>query len=123
MNGPNPAFLRLAAEARKRIHEITVPQLTQALRTDPRPLLIDVRETEEFAAGHVPGARHLSRGIIEQRIAEVAPGLDTTILCYCAGGNRSALAADSLRQMGYSKVSSLAEGYRGWTAAGQPVAR
>ncbi|MBE2213032.1 MAG: sulfurtransferase [Opitutaceae bacterium] len=106
-------YLRLAADAKTRIREISVSELKRA----PLPagtLLIDVREGDEFRAGHIPGAIHLSRGVIEGRIEELAPALDTPIVCYCAAGNRSALVADNLQRMGYTDVRSVAEGFKGW---------
>jgi rhodanese-related sulfurtransferase len=74
-----------------------------------------------FAAGHIPGAIHLSKGIIERDIEEKIPNRDTEILLYCGGGSRSALAADSLQKMGYKNVVSVDGGWRGWNAAGFPV--
>lgn len=116
------AFLKLAAEARARVREITVEELARE-GLPPGAVLVDVRESDEFAAGRLPGAVHASRGVIEQRVGDLAPDASTPIVCYCAGGNRSALAADSLQRMGYTRVISLKEGFRGWSAAGLPVDR
>ena len=69
----------------------------------------------------MPGAIHLSRGTIELEIEEVAPALDTPIICHCGGGSRSALVADSLQKMGYTNVKSLAGGLKAWKQAGLPV--
>lgn len=110
------AFLRLADEAKKSISEIDLATLRQEQKSSVAPILIDVREDQEWEKGSIPGAFHASRGVIEQKIAEVAPQLDTPIVCYCAGGNRSALAAKSLQDMGYTKVSSLIGGFRAWSA-------
>ena len=77
--------------------------------------MIDVRENDEFREGHLPGARGIGRGILEYHIADEIPDADTEIVLYCRGGNRSALAADSLQQMGYTNVLSLRGGYREWT--------
>ena len=83
--------------------------------------LIDVRETEEFSSAHAAGAKHLSRGVIELKIEEAAPDLAAPIVCYCGGGSRSALVAESLQRMGYSNVASLAGGFKAWKDAGLPV--
>ena len=85
-------------------------------------LLIDVREESEFAAGHIPGAIHVSKGVIERDIETVVPDLNTEILLYCGGGFRSALSADNLQRMGYQNVVSVDGGWRGWTEAQYPTA-
>ena len=113
------AFLRLAADARSRIHEITVAHLA-ALPAEEQPLLIDVREEDEWQQGHIAGAVHLSRGVIELRIHQHAVP-ERPILCYCQGGNRGALVADSLQKLGYRNVASLQGGLNAWKAAGLPV--
>jgi len=78
-------------------------------------VLIDVRENDEFRAGHLPGAKGIGRGVLEYHIADEVPQTETEIVLYCRGGNRSALAADALQSMGYANVSSLIGGYREWT--------
>jgi rhodanese-related sulfurtransferase len=83
--------------------------------------LIDVREADEYAAGRIPGAEHLSKGIIERDIETTVPDPNAEIVLYCGGGFRSALAAENLQKMGYTKVWSLAGGWRDWTAAGNPT--
>jgi len=109
-------FNQLADEAKSRIHEIT-PEAVAAKLQQGRSnwVLIDVRENDEFRAGHLPGARGIGRGILEYHIADEVPDTDTEIVLYCRGGNRSALAADSLQQMGYTNVLSMSGGYREWT--------
>jgi rhodanese-related sulfurtransferase len=84
-------------------------------------LLIDVREADEFSKEHAIGARHLSRGVLEMKIEEVEPDVNRPIVCYCGGGNRSALAAESLKRMGYSSVSSMGGGFKAWRGAGMAV--
>lgn len=111
-------FQDLCADAKTRIKEITKAELQQWL-TDKEAgqkdfVLIDVREAAENANGALPGAIHVGRGVLELNIDEVVPNQDQTVVLYCGGGNRSALAADSLQQMGYDKVYSLIGGYRGW---------
>lgn len=104
----NEAFLRLAREAKARIREVS-PELALDMKREGA-LLLDVREGEEFAAGHLSGATHLSRGLLEMKIADLAPETDRPIVCYCAGGNRGALAADTLGRMGYTRVVSIEGG-------------
>jgi rhodanese-related sulfurtransferase len=77
-----------------------------------------VRETEEFEKEHVAGALHLSKGVIEMKIEKEVPDTSAKIICYCGGGNRSALVADNLQKMGYQHVRSLAGGFRAWEEAG-----
>ncbi len=85
--------------------------------------LIDVREESEFAAGHIPGAIHLSKGVIERDIETAIPRQDERVVLYCGGGYRSAIAAESLVAMGYTNVTSMDGGWRGWMDAKQPVER
>jgi len=85
--------------------------------------LLDVREESEYAAGHLPGAEPLGKGIIERDIEARVPALDAEIVVYCGGGYRSALAADSLGRMGYTNVWSMFGGFRGWVDAGNAVER
>lgn len=84
-------------------------------------LLIDTREESEWNAGHIPGAIHLGKGIIERDIEKTAPDKSATLVLYCGGGFRSALAADNLQKMGYSNVISMDGGWKAWIEAGQPV--
>ncbi|MEM1061504.1 MAG: rhodanese-like domain-containing protein, partial [Planctomycetota bacterium] len=83
--------------------------------------LLDVREQSEFAAGRIPGARHLGKGVIERDIEAAVPDVDAEIVLYCGGGYRSALAAESLQKMGYTRVISMDGGFRGWKEAGLPI--
>ena len=83
--------------------------------------LVDVREESDWARGHLPGATHLGKGIIERDIEKVIPSSSAPIVLYCGGGFRSALAADNLRKMGYVNVLSMDGGWRAWTEAGYPV--
>jgi rhodanese-related sulfurtransferase len=116
-----PAFLALVQESRQRVRETTMPELKRRLDAKEEFHLIDVREDHEWAAGHIPGAIHLSRGIIERDIEETFPDREAEILLYCGGGYRSALVADNLQKMGYKRVVSVDGGWRGWIAAGFPV--
>jgi phage shock protein E len=112
------AFVQLANDARSRIREITPEELAKLKQL---PLIVDVREKDEFIKGHISGAKHLSRGVLEQKVFEVAPDCSSPILVYCAGGNRGALAADNLQKMGYQNVFSLKGGLSGWLEAGGMV--
>jgi rhodanese-related sulfurtransferase len=82
--------------------------------------IVDVREDREWNLGHIPGAAHMSRGTLEGKIEQSVPR-DRTVVLYCASGNRSALAADMLRQMGYTDVASMAGGFKGWVHSGGEV--
>jgi rhodanese-related sulfurtransferase len=115
------AFIKLVDEARKNIQEMSVAEAAEFIQTNPQVPVIDVRETEEYDNGHLPNALHLSKGLIELQIEQVAPDTDAEILLYCGGGFRSALAADNLRKMGYTKVISMDGGFRGWMQAGLPI--
>jgi rhodanese-related sulfurtransferase len=105
-------------EASAQIQEITPHQLASA---KPLPIIIDIREEEEFMRGHIHGAKHISRDALEQRIREVAPELSTPIAVYCAIGNRGPSAADKLQRMGYRTISSLKGGLQNWLESGGTV--
>ncbi|MEY2551620.1 MAG: hypothetical protein QOG12_1764, partial [Verrucomicrobiota bacterium] len=100
-------FQRLVAEAKKNITEIS-PSDAQAQAESGAAIMIDVREDEDWREDHAKGAKHLTRGSIELEIEEQVPDLKTPIICYCGGGSRSALVAESLQKMGYENVRSLA---------------
>ena len=113
----------LVAQAKAQTHEIAVSQAEDAIRN--ADVLIDVREADEYAAGHLPGAVHMSRGLLEFKISG-SPELaarDLNIVLYCKTSGRAALAAVQLQAMGYLKVSSIAGGFDAWVAAGKPVAK
>ena len=114
-------FLAVVNDAKSRIREISPLELKKKIEKGDNFALIDVREDSEFAAGHLPGAQHLCKGIIERDIEGAVPDPSTEIVLYCGGGYRSALAADNLQKMGYTRVLSLAEGWRGWTEASFPI--
>lgn len=117
----SPGFLALVNEAKARIQEISIQEYQQLASGSQSVLLVDVREESEWAAGHAAGAIHLSKGIIERDIESTVPDKQTTIVLYCGGGYRSALAAENLMRMGYRNVFSLEGGWRAWSAAGLPV--
>lgn len=114
-------FVALVEDARRFIPEITPEALRADLDAGKPVRFLDVREDHEWTAARIPGAEHLGRGILEREIERVEPNPATFIVLYCGGGYRSALAADSLRRMGYTNVHSLAGGIRGWGDAGYPL--
>jgi len=116
-----PRFVKLVDAVRPQIRECTVQDVHDRLQRGERFLLLDVREESEFAAGHLPTAKWLGKGILERDIESVAPDPATELVLYCGGGFRSALAADSLQKMGYTNVISMDGGYRGWRTAGYDV--
>ena len=116
-----PEFLKIVEDAKTRIRETTVPEVKARLDAGEKFTLVDVREDSEWARGHLPGAIHLGKGIIERDIENAVPGKATPLVLYCGGGHRSALAADNLQKMGYTDVKSMDGGWRGWTDAGFPT--
>jgi rhodanese-related sulfurtransferase len=119
----SPGFLALVDDAKRRIREVTIADVERQRRAGETFELIDVREEEEWRRGHLPGARHLCKGVIERDIETAVPDRSARIVLYCGGGFRSALAADNLQRMGYARVESMDGGWRAWTAAGLPVVR
>ena len=111
-------FLDIVNDARSRVQECTVEDVQKRLDAGEQLNLIDVREESEFAAAHIPGAQHLGKGVIERDIEAQVPDTETELILYCGGGYRSALAADNLQKMGYTKVISMDGGFRGWKTAG-----
>lgn len=116
-----PRFLAAVEAARVRIEEVDVAGALDAIQPASPALLIDVRETREWTAGHATGAMHISKGVLERDIEAAVPDTNTPLILYCGGGFRSALAAAALQEMGYRRVWSLAGGWRAWCAADAPV--
>ena len=108
----NPGFLDLVNDAKSRIRQIDVEGYKKMREAGEAHILVDTREESEWAAGHVAGAVFLSKGIIERDIETRVPDKNATLVLYCGGGFRSALAADNLRQMGYANAISLDGGWR-----------
>ena len=117
----SPRFLQLVDDARARIRETDVATVAQRLQDGEAFALVDVREQSEWDRGHLPGAVHLGKGVIERDVEAAFPDLDAELVLYCGGGYRSALAADALRRMGYTQVVSMDGGWRGWSEAGLPT--
>ncbi|WP_338867363.1 molybdopterin-synthase adenylyltransferase MoeB [Myxococcus stipitatus] len=115
-----PTFRELLAGVKQEIREVSVDEVKRLLDTRAAVKLIDVREADEYAVGRLPGALHIPRGYLELRIEERA-GRDEELVVYCAGGTRSALAAKTLKELGYTRVVSLSGGYNRWTDAALPV--
>ena len=113
----------LVAAAKARVLEVSVADAEPAIRE--ASVLVDVREADEFAAGHLPGAVHISRGMLEFRFSGM-PALqprDIRVVLYCKTSGRAALAGVALQEMGYLNVQNLAGGFDAWVAAGKPVAK
>ncbi len=112
------AFLRLVNESRARVRETNVQEVKKRMDAGEKFTVVDVREDNEWARGHLPGAIHMGRGVIERDIETHFPDKKTELVLYCGGGFRSALSADNLQKMGYTNVVSMDGGWRGWLEAG-----
>jgi rhodanese-related sulfurtransferase len=117
----SPQFLKLVNDAKTRVKETNVADVKRRMESGERFFLVDVREDNEWAKGHLPGAVHMGRGVIERDIEKSVPETRTKLILYCGGGFRSALVADNLQKMGYTNVESMDGGWRGWTEAGLPT--
>jgi rhodanese-related sulfurtransferase len=116
-------FLKLVQDAKKKVKETNVADVKRRGEAGETFLLVDVREDNEWAKGHLPGAVHLGKGIIERDIGERVPDTSAKLILYCGGGFRSALAAENLQKMGYTNVESMDGGWRGWLEAGLPTVK
>ena len=116
-------FQDLVADAKKKITEISPTDAAAKAKSSSDAVIVDVRDKDEFDESHIPDAVHMSRGLLEYEIEEKFPARNTTIICHCGGGGRSALAAESLQKMGYKNVRSMAGGFRAWKAAGLPTTK
>ena len=116
-----PGVLKIVTDAKTRVTECTVADVRARQAAGETFILVDVREESEFANGHIPGALHLGKGVIERDIEGKIPDPATPLVLYCGGGFRSALAADAIQKMGYSNVLSMDGGWRAWTEKGLPV--
>jgi rhodanese-related sulfurtransferase len=114
-------FLKITADAKKRVKEWNVVETKRRMDAGEKFLLIDVREDNEWERGHIAGAMHMGRGVIERDIEQAVPDHAAQLVLYCGGGFRSALAADNLQKMGYTNVISMDGGWRGWNEAGFPT--
>lgn len=116
-----PRFLAIVQDAKSRIRETSAAEVKAKLDAGESFYLVDVREESEWAAGRLPRAIHLGKGVIERDIEQAIPDTSAEIVCYCGGGYRSALVADNLQRMGYTNVWSMDGGFGGWRAAGLPI--
>lgn len=113
------SFQEIMAEARKEIPEVSAQQVNELLKNNGKsPVLLDVRESDEWRQGHLEGALPLPRGFLEIKVETTVPSKETPIIAYCAGGVRSLLAAKAMKEMGYQNVSSMAGGYAAWKNGG-----
>jgi rhodanese-related sulfurtransferase len=117
----NPGFLKLVNEAKGRVKEIDLPAYLEMRKDGKEHVLVDTREDNEWAAGHVAGAVHMSKGVIERDVEAKVPDLETTLILYCGGGFRSALVAENLQKMGYTNAISLDGGWKALKDAGLPL--
>ncbi|MBA3499212.1 MAG: rhodanese-like domain-containing protein [Myxococcota bacterium] len=116
----SPGFLKIVEEAKQKIRETTIPVVADRLARGDKFHFVDVREDDEYRAGHARGAVHIGKGVIERDIETKIPAKDDEIVVYCGGGFRSALAAEVLGRMGYTNVHSMDGGMRGWREAKLP---
>jgi len=116
-----PSYRELLQQVRAEIDEVDPAQARALLDSAEPPVLVDVREQDEWDEGHIPGAVHVPRGYLESRIEQAAPDRTRPVVLYCAGGNRSAFAAKTLEELGYENVVSLAGGYTDWKRNGFPT--
>ena len=119
----SPQFLKLVEAAKRRVKETDVPDVKRRMEAGEKMILGDVREDNEWAKGHLPGAVHMGKGVIERDIEHKMPDTGAKLILYCGGGFRSALVADNLQKMGYTNVESMDGGWRGWLEAGLPTVK
>ena len=118
-----PRFLKIVDDAKQRVRETTVDEIKSRLDRGDKFVLVDVREESEWQKDHLPGAIHMSKGVIERDVEHRVPDLNTEMVLYCGGGFRSALAADNLQKMGYTNVISMDGGVRGWREKNYPMTK
>ncbi len=114
------SYQQIVMEALQTVPEVAPADLQSRLSDGEQIVVIDVREPEEFARGKIPGAYTIPRGVLEMQVDGRLPR-EATVVLYCGGGGRSALAAKSLADMGYDKVENLQGGWTAWTNSGLPV--
>jgi rhodanese-related sulfurtransferase len=119
----NPGFLKLVNDAKARVREIDIEGYRAMMSAGEPHVLVDTREESEWGAGHVKGAVHMSKGVIERDIETSVPDKTTKLVLYCGGGFRSALVADNLQKMGYTNAISLDGGWRALKDSGVELER
>lgn len=117
----SPGFLKVVKEAQTRVKEVTIEQARERLASNPKAILLDVREDDEWKNGHPAEAVHLGKGILERDIEVRFPDTNAEIIMFCGGGYRSILTCDVAQRMGYKNVTSLIGGYKGLVAANWPM--
>lgn len=117
------AFLAIVNDAKTRVKELDFKEVKKRLDAGEKMTIVDTREDSEWAKGHIPGAVHLGKGVIERDIEKTIPDKNAPIILYCGGGFRSVLAADNIQKMGYKNAISMDGGWRGWTEAGFPTVK
>ena len=117
----SPGFLKLVNEKRPYVKEITIDQARERFVQNPKAVLLDVREDNEWNKEHAAGAKHLGKGILERDLERIFPDPDQELIMYCGGGYRSVLTAAVAQEMGYHKVYSLVGGYKGLVKAKWPM--
>ncbi len=117
----SPGFLNLVNDAKSRIHQTTPEEVHERMSRGEQFWLIDIREDHEWDQGHIVGAIHIGRGILERDIEKKVPNPETEIVLYCGGGFRSSLSADNLQEMGYKNVISMDGGWREWKELNYPI--
>ena len=117
----SPGFLKVVNEAKTNVSELSVAEARARLADNPKIVLLDVREDNEWQAGHAAEAVHLGKGILERDLEKLYPDPAAEIIMYCGGGFRSALTCDAAQRMGYKNVHSLDGGYKAMVAAGWPM--
>ena len=118
-----PRFLKIVDDSKKRVRETTVDEIKSRLDRGDKFVLVDVREESEWQKDHLPGAIHMSKGVIERDVEHKVPDLNTEMVLYCGGGFRSALATDNLQKMVYTTVISMDGGVRGWREKNYPMTK
>ena len=116
-----PEFLKIVDDAKSRVKQTDVAAVLARLKKGEKLLLVDTREDNEWAKGHIAGSIHLGKGVIERDIEAAIPDKKSEIILYCGGGFRSALSADNLQKMGYTGVVSMDGGWRDWSQANGPT--
>ena len=119
----SPGFLKIVADAKPHVNELSVAESRAKLAANPAVVLLDVREDSEWAAGHAAEARHLGKGVLERDLENLIPDPRTEIIMYCGGGYRSVLTCEAAQKMGYKHVHSLIGGFKAMAAAGWPMTK
>ncbi len=121
MKNHNQGFLGLVQKALEVIPEYDIHQVKHKIDQSDNFVLVDVREDREWVQGNIPSSIHIGKGVIERDVANLIPNQETEVVLYCQGGYRSALAGESLKEMGYSKVLSMSGGFSDWVNNKFPI--